>query len=295
MRFEQLEQFVALGQLRHFRQAAETTKISTSALTRSIQTLEGEVGYELVKRSTRSVKLTTEGELFLEYAQDTLSKLEETKKRLFKSVNGCANEKLVIGYTNNASAIVPISCGQFLAQYPHVKIEMQLQEQSELVRKLQLGEIDISVCSQAVNSIGNDIHLPDQLILFVAKSHPLANKNNLCKQDLNDYPMYSCFSQSKQIQTMLNEAVDSLNKSSSIKVGSIDQVMEGLCKSNHVAISSIEHASSVAENNNLLQLKTNKNLAHEQLIVQTSQQVTADDPINQLLSLIEKTALSINS
>ncbi|MFU2511264.1 LysR family transcriptional regulator [Pseudoalteromonas sp. ASV78] len=295
MRFEQLEQFVALGQLRHFRQAAETTKISTSALTRSIQTLEDEVGYELVKRSTRSVKLTTEGELFLEYAQDTLTKLEDTKKRLFQSLNGCSNEKLVIGYTNNASAIVPISCGQFLAQYPHVKIEMQLQEQSELVRKLQLGEIDISVCSQAVNNIGNDIHLPDQLILFVAKSHPLANKNNLCKQDLTDYPMYSCFSQSKQIQAMLNEAVDSLNKTSSIKVGSIEQVMDGLCKSNHVAICSIEHASSVAENSNLLQLKTNKNLSHEQLIVQTSQQVAAGDPINQLLSLIEKTALSINS
>jgi len=295
VRFEQLEQFVALGQLRHFRQAAETTKISTSALTRSIQTLEDEVGYELVKRSTRSVKLTTEGELFLEYAQDTLTKLEDTKKRLFQSLNGCSNEKLVIGYTNNASAIVPISCGQFLAQYPHVKIEMQLQEQSELVRKLQLGEIDISVCSQAVNNIGNDIHLPDQLILFVAKNHPLANKSDLCKQDLTDYPMYSCFSQSKQIQAMLNEAVDSLNKTSSIKVGSIEQVMDGLCKSNHVAICSIEHASSVAENSNLLQLKTNKNLSHEQLIVQTSQQVAAGDPINQLLSLIEKTALSINS
>jgi DNA-binding transcriptional LysR family regulator len=295
VRFEQLEQFVALGQLRHFRQAAETTKISTSALTRSIQTLEDEVGYELVKRSTRSVKLTTEGELFLEYAQDTLTKLEDTKKRLFQSLNGCSSEKLVIGYTNHASAIVPISCGQFLAQYPHVKIEMQLQEQSELMRKLQLGEIDISVCSQAVNSFGNDIHLPDQLILFVAKNHPLANKHDLCKQDLADYPMYSCFSQSKQIQTMLNEAVDSLNKSSSIKVGSIEQVMEGLCKSNHVAISSIEHASSVAENSNLLQLKTNKSLAHEQLIVQTSQHVAAGEPINQLLSLIEKTALSINS
>jgi len=39
VRFDQLEQFVALGVLRHFRQAAEKTKISTSALTRSIQTL----------------------------------------------------------------------------------------------------------------------------------------------------------------------------------------------------------------------------------------------------------------
>jgi DNA-binding transcriptional LysR family regulator len=62
VRFEQLEQFVALGILRHFRQAAEQTRISTSALTRSIQTLEDEMGYALVKRSTRSVKLTQEGD-----------------------------------------------------------------------------------------------------------------------------------------------------------------------------------------------------------------------------------------
>lgn len=294
MRFEQLEQFLALGQLRHFRQAAETTKISTSALTRSIQTLEDEVGYELVKRSTRSVKLTNEGELFLDYAKNTLNELAATKKRLFQSFNGCSSEKLIIGYTNKASAIVPVSCGQFLAQYPHVKIEMQLQEQSELLRKLQLGEIDISVCSQAINSIGTDIHLPDQLILFVAKTHPLAERSDICKQDLINYPMYGCFSQSKQIQTMLNEAIEGLNKASSIKVGSIEQVMDGLCKSNHFAITSIEHASTLAEHPDLVQLKTNKDLAREQLVVQTSQQITPGDHINQLLSLIENTALSIS-
>lgn len=107
--------------------------------------------------------------------------------------------------------------------------------------------------------------------------------------------MYGCFSQSKQIQTMLNEAIDGMNKAASIKVGSIDQVMDGLCKSNHFAIASIEHANTVAENNDLVQLKTNKDLAHEQLIVQTSQQVTPGDHVNQLLSLIEKTALSANS
>lgn len=295
MRFEQLEQFVALGQLRHFRQAAETTKISTSALTRSIQTLEDEIGYELVKRSTRSVKLTNEGELFLEYAQTTLTELENTKKQLHQSLHGFNNEKLIIGYTNTASAVVPVSCGQFLAQFPHVKIEMQLQEQTELTRKLQLGEIDICVCSQLINSIGSDIHLPDQLILFVAKHHPLASKSDISKQDLNDYPVYGCFSQSKQVQTMLNEAIDSLNKTSSIKVGSIEQVMDGLCKSNHFAIASIEHANAVAEHGELVQLKTNKDLAHQQLIVKASQQVATGEHVKHLLSLIEKTALSLNA
>ncbi|WP_404341147.1 LysR family transcriptional regulator [Pseudoalteromonas mariniglutinosa] len=295
MRFEQLEQFVALGVLQHFRQAAEQTKISTSALTRSIQTLEDEVGYILVTRSTRSVKLTKEGALFLDYAKNTLAELEKTKARLFKSLNGCSNEKLVIGYTNKASAIVPVSCGQFLAEYPHVKIEMQLQEQGELMRKLQLGEIDISVCSQAMNSIGTDIHLPDQLILFVAKDHPLVSKADISKQDLADYPMYSCFSQSKPVQSMLNDAVESLNKATSIKVGSIEQVMDNLCKSNYLAIASIEHTSRVLGNTELVQLKTNKEVSHEQLIVQTKAQIEANSHINHLLSLIEKTALTINN
>ncbi len=283
VRFEQLEQFVALGVLRHFRQAAEKTQISTSALTRSIQTLEDEIGYELVTRSTRSVKLTKEGELFLEYAQQTLNNLEETKKRLYESLNGCENEKLVIGYTTKASAVVPVSCGQFLAQYPHVKIEMQLQEQSELIRKLQLGEIDISVCSQAMNSIGSDIHLPDQLILFVSKNHPIANKTDISKKDLTDYPMYSCFSQSKPVQSMLNEAIDSFNKSTSVKVGSIEQVMEGLKKSNHIAIASIEHANSVSSDPELLVLKTNKGIAHEQLVIQTNQQINENSHVSYLL------------
>ncbi|MBQ4834010.1 LysR family transcriptional regulator [Pseudoalteromonas sp. MMG010] len=290
MRFEQLEQFVALGVLRHFRQAAEQTKISTSALTRSIQTLEDEMGHELVKRSTRSVKLTEEGELFLEYAKNTLAQLEETKKRIYKIANGTVEEKLVIGYTTNASSVVPISCGQFLAQYPHVKIEMQLQDQHELTRKLQQGEIDISVCSQATNNIGSDIHLPDQLILFVSKYHPLAHKHDISKQDLDQYPLFGCFSQSKQVQSMLNEAIDSLNKSASIKVGSIDQVMTGLIKSDHFAIASIEHANSVSEHTDLVQLKTSEGLGNEQLIVQTSQQVSSGEHINHLLSLIKKTA-----
>ncbi|MBQ4799633.1 LysR family transcriptional regulator [Pseudoalteromonas sp. MMG006] len=288
MRFEQLEQFVALGVLRHFRQAAEQTQISTSALTRSIQTLEDEMGHELVKRSTRSVKLTPEGELFLDYAKNTLSELELTKKRIFESVNGNVNEKLVIGYTNKASSVVPISCGQFLAQYPHIKIEMQLQDQQELTRKLQQGEIDISVYSQAINSIGSDIHLPDQLVLFVSANHPLAHKNDISKQDLDSYPMYGCFSQSKQVQTMLNESIDSLNKSSSIKVGSIEQVIAGVVKSNHFAIASIEHANTIAEHSNLVQLKTNKDLSHEQLVVQTSQQTAISEHVEHLLSLIKK-------
>ncbi|ATD07643.1 LysR family transcriptional regulator [Pseudoalteromonas piscicida] len=292
MRFEQLEQFVALGNLRHFRQAAEQTQISTSALTRSIQTLEDEIGCELVKRSTRSVKLTEQGELFLKYCKTTLSELDLTKKTIKQSLFGRDNQKLIIGYTTQASSIVPVSCGQFLAQYLNVKIEMQLQDELELTRKLQLGEIDISVYLQSANSIVSDIHLPDQLVLFVSRNHPLANQDSIRKAELTQYPMYGCFSQSKQVQSMLNEAVDSLNKSTSVKIGNIEQVIDGLKNSNSFAIASIEHSKTIAQDPNLVFLKTNKALDREQLIVQTNHQVGSNAHINHLLELIEDAASS---
>ncbi|PCK31537.1 LysR family transcriptional regulator [Pseudoalteromonas piscicida] len=290
MRFEQLEQFVALGNLRHFRQAAEQTQISTSALTRSIQTLEDEIGCELVKRSTRSVKLTEQGELFLKYCKTTLSELDLTKKTIKQSLFGRDNQKLIIGYTSQASSIVPVSCGQFLAQYPDVKIEMQLQDELELSRKLQHGEIDISVYLQSANSIVSDIHLPDQLVLFVSRSHPLANQDSIRKAELTHYPMYGCFSQSKQVQNMLNEAVESLNKSTGVKIGSIEQVIAGLKNSNSFAIASIEHSKTIAQDPDLVLLKTNKALDREQLIVQTNHQVGSNAHINHLLELIEGAA-----
>jgi hypothetical protein len=44
----------------------------------------------------------------------------------------------------------------------------------------------------------------------------------------------------------------------------------------------------VAENQNLIQLKTNNDISHEQLIVQTSQQIEAGEHVDHLLSLINK-------
>ncbi|MCF2907455.1 LysR family transcriptional regulator [Pseudoalteromonas sp. DL2-H2.2] len=290
MRFEQLEQFVALGNLRHFRQAAEQTNISTSALTRSIQTLEDEIGCELVKRSTRSVKLTEQGELFLNYCKSTLSELDITRNTIKQSLFGRDQQRVVVGYTAQASSIVPTSCGQFLADFPNVKVEMQLLSEHDLLRKLQLGEIDISVYLESATSLVSDIHLPDQLILFVAKQHPLATQDSIRRSELAQYPMYGCFSQSKQVQNMLNEAVEGLNKSTNVKIGNISQVIDGLKNSQSFAIASIEHSKVIAQDPDLILLKTNKDASHEQIVVQTSHQLGSGSHVSNLLSLIEQTA-----
>jgi len=68
----------------------------------------------------------------------------------------------------------------------------------------------------------------------------------------------------------------------------------GVVKSDHFAIASIEHANTIAENSELVQLKTNKDLNHEQLVVQTSQQTSITEHVEHLLSLIKKAGAAFN-
>lgn len=294
MRFDQLKQFLVLGHLRHFRQAAEQTGISTSALTRSIQTLEDQVGYRLVARSTRSVELTAEGEVFLQFCQHSLDELERTLTQMHQLQNN-QEQKLVIGYSSAASNIVPLSCGHFMASHPHIKIELQQQESKELSNRLLRGEIDISVSTEQPEIVSSSVHLPDQLVLFVSRKHPLANKLSITQSDLAEYPLYGCFSKSKQIQGMMQEAANSLHKSTGLRVGSLDEVIKSVLNSSSFALASIEHASVLAQHEGLLLLHTNDELTRQHLVIRTRSETKQNTYVVELLNEIKLTAEQLNS
>ena len=67
-----LQLFLALAENLHFGRTSREQHISPSALSRSIKQLEDSVGAPLFLRDNRSVTLTREGQLFREYAGDTL-------------------------------------------------------------------------------------------------------------------------------------------------------------------------------------------------------------------------------
>lgn len=288
MRFEQLKQFLALGSLRHFRQAAEQTNISTSALTRSIQTLEQEVGHQLVKRSTRSVILTEQGEMFLHFCRRTLDEYNQVIQRLDHS-QGKRDNLLVVGYTNSASTIVPVSCGQFMARHPEIKIEMQLQESDALSSMLKRGEIDIYVSEEGQdNTI--DLHLPDQLLLFARQDHPLANQECITLDDLAPYPLFGCFSQSLHVQSMITEAAQMLNKGDDIRLGSLSEIINCVNNNRCIAIAAIEHAKILSAHPELVQIRSNSNASQARFVVKTQQASQPHSHLDELLTVITQTA-----
>ncbi len=60
-----------------FSKAANSMDMTPAAISASIKRLEGQIGFPLFVRSTRSLRLTSEGELFLDKTTQALATLQE--------------------------------------------------------------------------------------------------------------------------------------------------------------------------------------------------------------------------
>lgn len=89
MNTTQLECFLAVADCLNFSKAAEHLRLTQPAVSHQIKSLEDELEVELFKRSSKSVRLTQEGHMFLQYAGDIL-KLSGLSKAQVKQ---CSRER----------------------------------------------------------------------------------------------------------------------------------------------------------------------------------------------------------
>jgi DNA-binding transcriptional LysR family regulator len=82
--------FVAVAQNASFTRAAEKLGTSKSNVGKAVQRLEVRLGARLLQRTTRAVRLTEDGELYLEAARAALDGLNEAEVAMFRSASdGC--------------------------------------------------------------------------------------------------------------------------------------------------------------------------------------------------------------
>lgn len=82
IRLEDLQLFVRTAALGSFSNAAREADLLPGQVSAAIQRLEKELDIRLFARSTRSLRLTAEGEQYLPYADEVLSTLREGRDRL---------------------------------------------------------------------------------------------------------------------------------------------------------------------------------------------------------------------
>ena len=80
-RLEAMRTFVAVAKLGGFAEAARQLRRSPSVVTRAIAQLEDELGLTLLLRTTRSLRLTEGGEVYLDNCQQILADVDSAERR----------------------------------------------------------------------------------------------------------------------------------------------------------------------------------------------------------------------
>lgn len=140
-----LNQFVKLAESLHFGRASEASHVSPSALSRSIQRLEEELGVALFERNNRSVSLTHAGQLFLGYARDSLGDWEAIRNTLMEQSGELHGEiSMYCSVTASYSFLFEILT-QFRQDHPHIEIKLHTGDPEDAISRVLSGNEDIAI------------------------------------------------------------------------------------------------------------------------------------------------------
>lgn len=141
-RLDALRTFVAVADRQSFAAAARALRISPTAASRAVAQLEEELGAALLRRTTRSVSLTSEGSAYLARCRQALEELDDAAR----SVRGETAEPrgtlivsapMVFGRMH----VLPIVSGLIRA---HRRLDVRLMLSDRIVRLVEEG-IDVAV------------------------------------------------------------------------------------------------------------------------------------------------------
>ncbi|MES2073164.1 MAG: LysR substrate-binding domain-containing protein [Pseudomonadota bacterium] len=118
--------FVQVAETRSFTEAGRKLGVSSSAVGKTIARMEAQLRVRLFHRSTRSITLTSEGALFLDYCRRILSEVHAAESEL-SGLAGNPRGRLRVGTPQLGGLIMPAFDG-FMDRYPEIELDIDMSD-----------------------------------------------------------------------------------------------------------------------------------------------------------------------
>jgi DNA-binding transcriptional LysR family regulator len=185
-----LRYFVAVAEELHFGRAAQRLNLAQPPLSQQIRKLEDILGHTLFTRTSRAVRLTAAGEVFLERARRTLRNVQEDLDEA-RSVGRGEVGRLRAGFIGSAMLTpLPSMLGQYRRQYPRVELQLQEAYTARVIDSLLNGGLDVGILRDGGPTPGLTVEpiFSEPLIAVVPSTHPLAKYKQISAARLRDEP-----------------------------------------------------------------------------------------------------------
>ena len=201
MTLQQLKYVTTIANIGSISEAAKRLFVSQPSLTKAIKELEKEMGITIFDRTNKGITVSKEGERFLGYARQVLEQAALLEEQ-YKSQRGGKKQFSVSTqhYSFAVNAFVELLKGADIDQYDVSLRETQTYEIIDDVAhmKSEIGllfynDFNRPVLEKLIHT--NELTFTELFTahphIFIGKNHPLANKDVVSMDELEEYPYIS--------------------------------------------------------------------------------------------------------
>jgi len=145
-----LKTFVTVAETLNFTQAGQLLGLSQPTVSQHVRKLELAAGRNLVNRDTREVRLTDNGDAMLGFARTILAANNQASSYFTGSA---MRGRLRFGSADDlALTQLPQILRDFRQLYPHINLELTVNQSQVLTRRLTAGQLDLVFVRQSAGS-----------------------------------------------------------------------------------------------------------------------------------------------
>ena len=136
---------IALAEHGSFARAATALGLSQPALSRSIQSVEREIGSSLFVRTPNGVEPTDSGRVFVARIRQIVQLTEDLDRDIVNERGLQSGQVNVGGGPFPAQSVLADALSRFVADYPRIVVRVMMRDWDELARRLRAREIEFFV------------------------------------------------------------------------------------------------------------------------------------------------------
>ncbi len=188
---DKLKFLIAVAQEKHFGRAAETCGVTQPTLSAGVKQLEEVLGVMLVRRGSRFLGFTEEGERVLERARRIVADVRALKQDV-ESPNDGLTGHLRIAAVPTALPVVAALTTPFHELHPNVRLTVLSRTSEEILQLLGNLEIDAGITYLDNEPLGRVSTVPlyqEKYCLLTNVHNALADKSSVTWAELADLPL----------------------------------------------------------------------------------------------------------
>ncbi|MEK5059701.1 LysR family transcriptional regulator [Paenibacillus sp. FSL H7-0326] len=188
MDIRHLQYFLEVARQHSFTKAAQVLFITQPTISKTVKSLEDELGVTLLDRYGKNVKLTDAGEVFARQAQEIVTSFHNLSSELDDLMN-LKKGHIRIGLPPMIGAsFFPKVIGAFYKQYPNITIQLFEDGGKKVENDILSGALDVGVTVLPADEdlFDSYIFVDESLKVVLHPTHPLAEQDEIQLAELSE-------------------------------------------------------------------------------------------------------------